>query len=321
MQKEPVVIFTSCDENYFKHIPTLVMSIHEYMSQYEVRLFFLHTGIKEEEIAKVCALCDKLNISFEAILIEGETLEKYRILKKLSSTESTFPAEGYLVCLPNLHLPEDVDRALYLDAGDVILAGDIADFYYSDFKGNMLTVSKGFASSWAYTSEDLYDRSKYLEIAAEYFNSGSVLFNVALMRRMNINFDYYISILKLVRNIHDGYNWNTFGGGKRYVVHDDQGLLGVSFVGSINFYDPTNQENINTSYNFRPFVIECNKAKISNSEQLSLEMLKPKIIHLLGNKPGTSQEKRNELLQISKECLALWDKFEGQARKLMEDLK
>lgn len=319
--KEPIVIFSSCDANYIKHIPTLLMSIHEFMSLYEVHFFFLYHNIDRQLIEKVQKLSESIHIKFEAIQIDDASMEKYRELKQLASIESTFPVEGYYIALPNIHLPLYVKRALYLDAGDVILSGDICDYYFSNFEGNILTVSKGFSNDWSYSAEEIYDRSSYLQMGSEYFNSGSVLFNVELMRRLNINFDYYASMMRLVRSVHDGYNWNTFGGGKRYVVQDDQGMLGISFPGYIQFFDPENKGNINTTYNFRPFVLECNKSRIENVESLSFQGLEPKIIHLIGNKPGTSKEKRQELLKISQECLALWDVFERRAKEIMEDLQ
>lgn len=235
MRKEPVVIFSSCDENYMKHIPTLLMSVREYMSAYSIEFYFLHISVKPAQIKKLRKFCNKIGISFQAIQIDGETLAQYRILKRLTSAESTYPVEGFFDILPNLHLPPHVGRALYLDAGDTILSGDISRFYFSDFNGNILTVAKGFAESWDYTAEDLYERQKYLQMAAEYFNAGVVLFNVALMRRLNINFDYYMSIVKLAKNVHDGYNWDTFGGGGVIPFRTTRGCSGLPLPAILSF--------------------------------------------------------------------------------------
>lgn len=137
------------------------------------------------------------------------------------------------------------------------------------------------------------------------------------MRQLNIDLTYYTSIIKRMKDIHEGYIWN--GDMKtHYVAFADQGVLGLAFAGYINFYDPDNLGPANTTYNFRPFVIEHNKQHISNAAQLSLQNLHPKIIHLLGNKPNTAPEKRKSLLKISQQCLQLWDKFEQKARNEME---
>lgn len=68
-------------------------------------------------------------------------------------------------------------------------------------------------------------------------------------------------------------------------------------------------------------MIEHNQKNIPNAAQLTLENLQPKIIHLLGNKPGTPPEKRKNLLKISQQCLYLWDRFEQKAKKITGDLK
>ena len=324
MRSEPIVLFTSCDENYFKYVPTLLMSVHEYMSAHSIEFYLLHTSDKPEKVRKLQRFSNKLGIRFQGVQIKGKDLEQFNIIRRLSSVDLHWPAETYFPLLPNLYLPPHVDRALKLETGDMILSGDISEFYFSDFKGNILTVSKGFAERWDYTAEDLYDRSKYLQLALEYFNSGSILFDVALMRRLNINFEYYIDVLKSMKNIHGGYYWEgeQFGFSRSLcVTHAEQGVYGIAFAGYINFFDAMNLGNINTPYNFRPFVIECYKQKIPNVTQLSLENLQPKMIHLLGNKPGTPPEKRKTLLKISQQCLQLWDHFEQGSQKIMEGLE
>lgn len=322
MRSEPIVLFTSCDENYFKYIPTLLMSVHEYMSAYPIEFYLLYASGEPDKIRKLQQFSSKIEISFQAVQVDCNDLEQYNIIKRLTSVDLHWPVETYFVTLPNLYLPFHVDRALKLETGDMILSGDISEFYFSDFQGNALTVSKGFAERWDYTAEDLYDRPKYIQLSQEYFNSGSILFNVALMRKLKIDFGYYESLLAQIKRIHGGYYWGESVGLPRShcITIAEQGLYGIAFAGYINFYDPNNLGNINTPYNFRPFVLECNKQKIPNVNQLSLENLQPKIIHLLGNKPGTPLEKRKKLLKISQQSLHLWDYFERQAQKVMRGL-
>jgi len=59
MKNESVVLFTSCDENYIKHIPTLLMSVQENMPTYSVEFYFLYTSIGQDQIEKLRKLCDK----------------------------------------------------------------------------------------------------------------------------------------------------------------------------------------------------------------------------------------------------------------------
>ena len=299
MQNKIINIFSSCDGNYLKHIPTLVLSIYEHMPGYHVRFFLLHISIDEDSLRQVKSFCANIDIDFFDIRISAEKVEKYIELKRKTEAVGVSPyaTEGMFMCLPNCDLPADVDRALYLDAGDVIVSGDFSNFYFSDFKGNIITASKGFASDWSYSPEDLYDRQKYLQMAQEYFNAGSVLFNVELMRQYDISFEYYYDLLKRLKNIHQQFRSDAFFKGRQLVVIDDQGLLGTAFAGHINFYDPKNLGNIITPYNFRPFVVECNRSAVSNAASLSIKSSQAKIIHLLGNKPSTPKKKRRQKAQ------------------------
>lgn len=311
---KPIVLFSSCDKNYIKHIPTLLVSAAENISGHPIEFYLLYYDIPDETNDTIARVAQELNISYKAIKISDEDYAKFQELSKLCAQQSNYPAEGYFDILPNLHLPEHVDRALYLDAGDVIISGDITEFYFSDFHGNLATVALGFSDEWNYTADDIFDRHAYVRLAAEYFNAGVVLFNVALMRKLNLSFDYYKNIAKRVRDIQEDYNVWLFPG-RRDVVYDDQGLLAMAFAGWTNFYDKETG-HINTSYNFRPYLFEAKKDEFPNIVNMGLAEFKPRIIHLLGNKPNTPNNVRKTLLKISRECLALWHKYEERAAKI-----
>ena len=318
MSKKTINIFSSCDGNYIRHIPTLLMSIHDNMSPYHIRFFFLHTNIDKEELNPIYKFCQTIGIDFSDIRMSSEKIEKYRKLRELTvfTSDRPFSLEGMFICLPNIDLPSDVDRALYLDAGDIILSGDISEFYFSDFNGNLINASKGFGDNWQYTAENLYDVKSFSEISSEYFNSGSVLFNVNLMRSLNIDFDYYYSFLKTIRYYTPEYT-SIYMPGRSFVVTDDQGLLSSAFVGNIQFYDPKGLGATITPYNFRPYLLELHKDENPQIKNLTLNSVDPRIIHYIGNKPWTPADKRKSLLKISQESLALWDKYEKMAEQLM----
>jgi lipopolysaccharide biosynthesis glycosyltransferase len=51
--------------------------------------------------------------------------------------------EAYFSLCCHEYLPADVDRILYIDAGDVIIDGDISDYYFGDFEGKSLIATIG----------------------------------------------------------------------------------------------------------------------------------------------------------------------------------
>jgi len=73
--------------------------------------------------------------------------------------------------LPNVlaHL----DKVLYLD-GDLIVRGDLAELYATDLTGRYLAA--------VVDSGSIYYRHKYVQQVQDYFNSGVMLLNLALMR-------------------------------------------------------------------------------------------------------------------------------------------
>ncbi len=322
-ERNTINIFTSCNAGYLRYIPTLMMSLRDNMPSREIRVFVLHTESPKSNLELLKKFGETIHIECVPVLIDGKKLENYYELKKATTAygENPYAVEGMFMCLPNRDLPYDVDRALYLDCGDVVVSGDISEFYFSDFSGAVITASKGFSQNWSYIPEQLFDRTVYLETAQEYFNAGSVLFNVELMRRYGIDFDYYFSLLNRLRKIQKNFDAPMFFKDRHFVVIDDQGLLGTAFTGHINFYDPDDRGEFLTYYNFRPFVLECNQTLCGNEVyNYSLSDLPVKIIHLLGNKPGTPPEKRKKLLRISQECLALWDKYEAMASQVSEGM-
>jgi lipopolysaccharide biosynthesis glycosyltransferase len=49
--------------------------------------------------------------------------------------------EAYYSLCAHLLLPKDIDRALYLDAGDTLVVNDIEPYYNCDFQGKSLMVT------------------------------------------------------------------------------------------------------------------------------------------------------------------------------------
>lgn len=152
----------------------------------------LHTSISPEKIKKVETFSNAINIKFQEIIISGKDLEGYNCIRDLSLEGVPYPAEAYFDLCP--HLPSYVDRAIYFDAGDVIVSGDISVFYFADFKGNVLLPNKGWGNKYKHIAQDLFEKFDYVDLTIDYLNSGSGVYNLDLMRQLKIDFNDYISI-------------------------------------------------------------------------------------------------------------------------------
>jgi lipopolysaccharide biosynthesis glycosyltransferase len=143
------------------------------------------------------------------------------------------------------YLPDDVDRILYIDTGDVIIDGDISPYYFDDFEGNSIIATPlGFKINPVSKEKELYTADDVLTVSnGSLFNSGSYVLNVEKFRKEGYtvnDYQYLIGILKE----------NTKTGNVLYF--GDQGFLASSFVGDVKFYGyPQYKDPSYMPYNFR----------------------------------------------------------------------
>lgn len=132
-------------------------------------------------------------------------------------------------------LPDTVQRVLYIDAGDILILGDISPYYNCSFEDNMLIVTgvsykKRQNTLMPYTADDLGDWNIALpRILRGLFNSGSYMMNLEKMRQENINLNDFRLLAEKIHEIQNDFGSNSYFG--------DQGLLSAAFVGNIKYYD------------------------------------------------------------------------------------
>jgi lipopolysaccharide biosynthesis glycosyltransferase len=210
-----------------------------------------------------------------------------------------------------------MERALYIDAGDIIFDGDIEEFYFSPFEGNFMIASIAISKrNELYTFDDISVNDFAVDIAGEYVNSGSLVLNLTLMRIFHIDLRFYENVVDYVLSKSAPFK-TEFTTAPVYYYYD-QGLLALSFVGQIKFwgYEYFGYQALVMPYNFRPFLFEWNKnnIKISADGEVSLPY-EPHIIHLLGNKPWkTTVETYRTLLPVSRKYLDMFWAAEKEAR-------
>lgn len=104
-------------------------------------------------------------------------------LQVVESTYADLPTlewispETYYRLLAQKLLPESVDRILWLDA-DVVICGDITEFYHQDLEGNLL-------AACSVMDEESYHASLNqltLPPDARYFNAGVLLYDLEAQR-------------------------------------------------------------------------------------------------------------------------------------------
>jgi len=248
VEKRRINIMTSCDDCYAKLIPVQLLSIADNLlshpQNYEVHFYLFHDRVSKESIEHLRSYSDTLGIAFCEVKITDT--EPYM---ELASKGGNWPHEAYYSLVCHNHLPFEVDRVLYIDAADVLILGDIGEFYFADFDGCTIAATcvqyKKTAAGYvtALKSSDLRDDYlRFMIIRGSIFNSGSYLMNLDKMRRENFSLNEYIALKKSLEDIYPGVE---------KIYHGDEGFLGAAFVGDIKYFGyPETKDVLYQPYNF-----------------------------------------------------------------------
>jgi lipopolysaccharide biosynthesis glycosyltransferase len=231
-EKRRINIMSSCDENYAKLVPVQLLSIADNLltSQldYEVHYYLFYYRVSDETVDRLRSYCETLRIFFHKVQITD--IEPYM---ELASKGGIWVYEAYFSVECHRYLPPEVDRILYIDAADVLILGDIGEFYYADFEDHLIIATsicykpKGDSDWIKMESDDLGDEIERLKILRGVFNSGSYVINVERMRLMNSSINDFIALKRALEDIYPDNDPIYFG---------DQGLLAAALVGDIKYF-------------------------------------------------------------------------------------
>lgn len=167
----------------------------------------LHGGdVDPDDRAKLCQMVTSLGSSLRFVEIEAAMTE--------ALPEGYFPRTvWYRIFLPDL-LP-DTDKVVYLDS-DVVVVDDLAPLWDVDLDGFLL----GAVTNPLYSFMPPYPRTLGIERDVEYFNSGVLVMNLALMRT-----ERTVAHLRDYASAHPGNAYpdqdalNVVCGSSRYALH------------------------------------------------------------------------------------------------------
>ena len=238
-------IMTSCDENLVKYILPQLVSIEENLCvqcNYNVHFYLAHNRISYENVKMLeCFAKEHTQIDFH----EVKVTESIFFYEALVGGGGQWPYEAYFTLRVQDYLPEDVDRVMYIDAGDVIIDGDIGPYYFDDFEGNSIIATPvRFKTNPISNEKELYTRDDILKVSkSSLFNSGSYVINVEKLRIDGYTIDDYLYLANiLIKNAETG----------KSAYFGDQGFLAAAFAGDIKFFGyPQYKDPSYMPYNFR----------------------------------------------------------------------
>jgi len=193
-------IVAAVNDKFVKPLKVMLYSL-ACNTERELKIYLMYCDLSEKNIAILARFVrEQCHGELLPVRVDQEAFREHDATKSMFSVE-TF----YRLFIPYM-LPENVERALWLDA-DMVVCGNIDDFYDSSFHWLEETacgeISEGARQSaksgWAAGQEALLvaawndrDRKKFHEYKERlgedlrsnaYFNSGVVLYNIPAIRR------------------------------------------------------------------------------------------------------------------------------------------
>ncbi len=231
--KTRINIISSCDENYARYVFVQLLSMADNLldpnmsTVYELHYYLFYSDIKDDTLECLHRYCDTLSIVFHGILITE--VEPYA---ELASRGGIWGAEAYFSLECHHYLPQEVDRVLYIDAADVLIVGDIGEYYFSDFEDNMIIASNSFHrldGDIPFSQQDILSDEKFRKkiMMEGLFNSGSYMLSLEKMRRDHVSLNDYLALKDML---------DSLCSDKRDLYLGDQGLLSAAFIGNIKYF-------------------------------------------------------------------------------------
>jgi lipopolysaccharide biosynthesis glycosyltransferase len=221
-------IMTSCDDNLAKYILPQIASITANLSAYHVDFYLFHSRIGTDNIRRI----GEYSQAFEHFSFHEIVVENTEPFAELAQRGGGWAYEAYFSLCCHEYLPESVDRILYIDAGDIIINGDIAEYYFGDFCGASLIATaarftEGPQGLVAFRREDIENDERLAGIKRGLLNSGSYVINVTQFRKDRLTIEDFLCVSRFLCERFPDHKPVYFG---------DQGLISVAFLGDIKYF-------------------------------------------------------------------------------------
>lgn len=265
-------IITSCDDALIPYVTVQIMAMALNLKEADIDFYLFHSRVSRRNLEMLDTLCNALEdgkIRFHEIVVPHA-----EIYDELAVYGGGWKGEAYYSLCAHQLLPDSVERALYLDAGDTLIVGDIASYYEDDFQEKSLIVT---GANYKYMNgelepldaEDMWLYENGLSQALRgVFNSGSYVMNLRKMRedgRVLADYQYLSEVLR-----------QAVGTDDSKVYWGDQGLLTTAFLGDLKYYGfPEIRDLYYMPYNFCLWYYDANEEKPA---------YEPMILHFAGTK-------------------------------------
>ena len=182
-EQEPVVLVLSANDFYVPYMGVLLHSIKKASSSdrfYDIIVLHSNISNRNQEVLSRFMASENISIRF------FKTTKWMKSYSDKLFLRGHFKIETYFRLLMQDVLPE-YNKALYLDC-DMVVNRDIADLFDEDINGYLLAACKDADTAGLYNGaqpdkKEYQDNILRIDNPYEYFQAGTILFNLAEFRR------------------------------------------------------------------------------------------------------------------------------------------
>lgn len=206
-------VLISVNKSYLDKAGTMLHSMRRNHCD-DITVYLLNRSLSDDEIKQFGKYLHR-QLRMDLIVVNMPIT----VFDQLSIGNERFSVEVFYRVLAQFLLPKAVDRILWLDA-DIIMCGNISEFYYQDFDGNLMVA----CADAAYDDPVIEQIKCNLGLPYEhvYFNSGVLLLNIEALRcETELN-----GIINATQSV------------ARHLVFPDQDLLNYLYTGRVKYDDP-----------------------------------------------------------------------------------
>lgn len=240
-------IMISINRDYVKYACIMLMSLKQHHKDILLSVYILHNELTDEDFQQMDEIIGPEGIELIPVFIPEGTVRDFQI--------GDWPeVNAYRLLAADL-FGGSLDRILHLDV-DILITGDISEFYNTPFDDNYLVACPDYLS-------DDERRQKCRQYGkdddAVFFNAGVLLFNISKLSSEGFYYSVYADIRKKYPNIK--------------IEYPDQDMLNLLFGGKTKHAD-------RIRYNYSPLYYKMNDREHSYDSPQELEQ-NCSIVHMI----------------------------------------
>ena len=270
-------IMISINRAFIRYACIMLMSLKEHHKGILLSVYILHNDLNEEDFVQMDEIIGSEGIELIPVYIPEGTAKDFQI--------GDWPEVNAYRLLATDLFADSVERILHLDV-DILITGDISEFYNMPFDDNYFIACEDYLSEEAKQQKR---RETGRDDNAVFFNAGVLLFNVQKLASEGFYYGVYVDILKKYPNLK--------------IEYPDQDMLNLLFCEKTKYID-------RIRYNYSPFYYKMNDKEhyYDSPEQLQENC---SIVHMIS---GTKSWINSSKLAVDE----LWWKYAKQTPFYLE---